>query len=274
MSPALRRSAAITVGMAVAVSATVLAHDLFVKPERFFLAEQREALVRVLNGTFTSSENSIARPRLVDVSIVSPTGREAVDTSRWGVTGDTSAFRFRTGAAGTYVLGVSTRPNIIALAAKDFNDYLASDGVPDVLEARRAAGELEAGARERYAKHVKALVQVGATRGDQFATALGYPAEIIPLENPYSLKAGATLRVRVLVDGKPAAGQYVLSGGRTSSGTRIQQQNTRSDGDGVAQVKLTASGTWYIKFIRMRRLASDAEADYESQWATLTFAVQ
>lgn len=271
---ATRRGWILAGGLAATVVATGLAHDLFLKPEQFFLAEQRDAVVRVLNGTFASSENSIARARLVDISLVSPSGREAVDTSRWGVTGDTSAFRFRTGAAGTYVLGVSTRPNMITLAAKDFNDYLASDGVPDVLEARRTAGELETGARERYAKHVKAVVQVGAARSGEYATVLGYPAEIVPLENPYTLKAGGTLRVRLLVDGKPVAGQYVLSGGRTSSGARIQQRNTRSDGDGVATVRLATPGTWYIKFIRMVRLSGDAEADYESKWATLTFAVQ
>jgi len=251
-----------------------LAHDMFLKPEQFFVAEQREVLVRLINGTFTQSENSIARTRLADVSIVSPAGREAVDTSRWGVTGDTSAFRFRTGAQGTYLLGASTRPNMIALPAKDFNDYLASDGIPDVLEERRVGGELAVNARERYSKHVKALVQVGQTRSEAYGTVLGYPAEIVPLENPYTMKAGATLRVRVVVDGKAVAGQFVLSGGRTASGGRIAQQSTRSDAAGIAAVKLTTPGTWYIKFIRMTKLSGDAEADYESKWATLTFAVQ
>jgi uncharacterized GH25 family protein len=50
------------------------------------------------------------------------------------------------------------------------------------------------GARERYHKHVKAMVQVGNTRSDHYATPLGYPAEIVPMENPYSLANGASGR--------------------------------------------------------------------------------
>ena len=47
------------------------------------------------------------------------------------------------------------------------------------------------------------MFQVGAARSETWATPFGYPAEIVPLENPYSLRRGATLRVRCLVDGQP-----------------------------------------------------------------------
>jgi uncharacterized GH25 family protein len=249
------------------------AHDMFIKPNRFFVAESAEVLVRVLNGTFSKSENSIARPRVRDVSVVGPSGRTQLDTAQWTTAGDTSTFRVKTGVSGTYVIGASTRPNALALAGKDFNLYLQEDGIPDVLEARRTAGELEKPARELYHKHVKALIQVGQQRSDHFTAELGYPAEIVPLENPYSLARGATLRVRTLVDGKPAANQYVLYGGRTPSEGRIEQKNVRSDAEGVARIPLSAAGTWYIKFIHMTRVQGDT-VDYESKWATLTFQVR
>lgn len=249
------------------------AHDMFVKPARFFVAENAEVLVRVLNGTFSKSENSIARPRVRDVSIVGPAGRQQVDTTEWSVTGDTSTFRVTTGRAGTYVIGASTRPNVIPLEAKDFNLYLKEDGIPDVLEARRQAGELDQPARERYSKHVKALIQVGQQRSDHVATELGYPAELVPLENPYALPRGRALRVRTLVDGAPAPNQYVLYGGRTPNGGRFEQRSVRSDSTGVARIPLRAPGTWYIKFINMARIQGDT-VDYESKWATLTFQVR
>ena len=47
----------------------------------------------------------------------------------------------------------------------------------------------------------------------------------------------------------------------------------RSDGEGVARIPLSAAGTWYIKFINMARVRGDT-VDYESKWATLTFAVR
>ena len=87
----------------------------------------------------------------------------------------------------------STKPSVIALSGDDFNLYLKEDGIPDALEARTKAGELGKAVKERYHKHVKAMVQVGNARSDHYATVLGYPAELVPMENPYAVKVGATL---------------------------------------------------------------------------------
>lgn len=113
---------------------------------------------------------------------------------------------------------------------------------------------------------------MGATRSAGFDEVFGYPAELIPLENPYSLRAGGTLRVRALVDGRPIANQYVLSGGRTATG-RIEQRGVRTNADGVARIRLRAAGVWYVKFISMVPVEGDS-VNYESKWATLTFAVR
>lgn len=43
---------------------------------------------------------------------------------------------------------------------------------------------------ERYSKYVKAVFQVSEARTDSFKTALGYPVEITPQQNPYALKGG------------------------------------------------------------------------------------
>lgn len=271
-----RRSArAVVLSLALLIIAVTAAaaHDLFLKPTRFFAPENSEVRVRVLNGTFTRSENSIARNRLADASVVTPTRRIQLDTAEWSVSGDTSTFHIHTRGAGTYVIGASTRPSFIALSADDFNLYLKEDGIPDVLEARQRAGEMAKPARERYHKHVKSLVQVGDARSDHYATVLGYPAEIVPMENPYSIKSGASLRVKTLVDGKPTANQLVVYGGLTANETGIEAKSVRSNSEGVATIPLSVAGTWYIKFINMSRVQRDT-VDYESKWATLTFQVR
>ena len=256
------------------IGATGLAaHDLFLKPFSFFVEPGADARVRVLNGTFTKSENAVARNRLRDLSVATPNGVEHPDTAAWSDAGDTSVLVFRTGVAGTYVIGASTLPRGIKLDGKQFNEYLASDGVPDVLEARRRAGELNKPSHERYSKHVKTLLQVGAARSGRLDTVLGYPAELIPLGNPYSLKPGDTLRVRALVDGRSVAKQLVVAGGRTISGARLATQNIRSDSAGIARVALSARGYWYVKFIHMVPVQNDS-VNYESKWATLTFQVR
>ena len=268
------RMIATVAALTLVVAGLAVAHDMFLKPTRFFVEPGATLDLLLLNGNFTNSENSIARNRLLDVSVLGPSGRVRVDTAQWSVAGDTSSFSVPVGVAGTWQLGVSTRPNIIPLTGAEFNEYLASDGIPDVLAARKRDGELERGVRERYHKHVKALVQVGDTRSEQFSATLGYPAELVPLENPYTLRPGSVLRFRALVDGTPVANQHVQYGGRTASGGRIEMRAVRTDAQGVGQVRLSDAGTWYLMFISMTRLTGDSEADYESKWASLTFAIR
>ena len=255
------------------VTAIASAHDMFLRPEQSVAQPQSEILVRLLNGTFSESENSIIRSRVRDASVMGPRARVPIDMATWTESGDTTTFRVRVGGPGTYAVGVSTTASVIALSADTFNMYLRDDGIPDILAQRRAKNELNKPARERYHKHVKTLVQVGDSVRTGFDAAFGYPAEIIPLANPYALRRGATLRVRVLVNGQPVANQYILFGGRDASGGRIEQRNTRSAADGTARIPLSSAGDWYVKFIHMTRLASDT-VDYESKWATLTFSVK
>ena len=267
------RTVAVSAGLLLAMVTASAAHDMFVKPTRYFAPENSEVRVRLLNGTFTRSENSIARKRLADASVLTPTRRVQLDTAEWGVTGDTSTFHVHTRGAGTYVIGVSTKPSTIALSADDFNLYLKDDGIPDVLAARTKAGELGKAVKERYHKHVKAMVQVGNTRSNHYATALGYPAELVPMENPYSVKSGATLRLKTLVDGKPAPNQYVLYGGASDAGANFEMKSVRSNAEGIVSVPLSKPGVWYVKFINMTKVQKDT-VDYESKWATITFQVR
>lgn len=264
---------AVTAILSVVWVAVAFAHDLFLRPATYFAAENSDVLVRVINGTFTKSENAITRTRLADVSVVSPGGRQHIDTAAWTSVGDTSTVHVSTGSAGTYVVGVSTKPNVLAMTASQFNAYLEEDGIHDVLTARKRSRESALPARERYAKHVKALIQVGNARTPQFNTVLGYPAELVPMQNPYSIATGAVLRVRALANGRPLRRQEVLYGGETAAGAALAEHTARTDRNGDVFVPLRAAGTWYVKFVRMIRSRADS-VDYESNWATLTFQVR
>lgn len=261
--------------MLVATAGTLVAHDLFLRAESYFVPPNGTVRLQVLNGTFSKSENAVTKDRIRDLSIVNPSGTTTpLDVAGWAETGDTSIVTVRVGDSGTYLIGASLRPRELALEAKDFNAYLASDGLPDILAARRRDGELNRPARERYSKHVKAILQVGSTRTGGYAAELGYPAELVPLDNPYALKPGGTLRVRAVVEGSPVASQVVIAGGRSASGGRIAPQSVRTNNEGVARIRIASRGVWYVKFINMQRSAADTTIDYESKWATLTFGVR
>ena len=250
----------------------LLAHDLFLKPTDYFVAPGDAVRFRLLNGTFDRSEGPVTWDRVLALDLIGPDGPVDAGSAGWESPGDTSRFVVRPDGAGTWVVGVSTRPRVLALGADAFNEYLEHDGIPDELEARRREGRLEDPARERYAKHVKALIQVGDQRSDGFDRELGYPAEIVPLSNPYALGPGDTLGLRILVDGEPVADQLVRAGGRNPDASRLPVLEQRSDAQGVVRFPLRR-GTWYVKFIHMTRVAED-DVNYESKWATVTFAIR
>lgn len=264
-----------TVLAALLVLTTPLfAHDMFLRLTDFFVAPNTPITARLFNGTFVLSENSITPDRIDDIALVSPTGRAKVSTTQWNASGDTSVLQLRTGGGGTYIVGVSTRPRVLQMSGNEFNAYLRSDGIPDELAVRRAERRLDQIAKERYQKHVKALVQVGPTTSVHFATVLGYPAELVPIQNPYALKVGATLSLLVLLDGRPVPNQFVQYGGLTATGGRVPQRNIRSDATGIVRIPLSRTGTYYVKFIHMTRLQDDPAANYASKWGSLTFALR
>lgn len=268
-----RRSIIGAFAITVVTASALWAHDLFLRLENYFVQPDSDVRIHVLNGTFSKSEGAVARNRIRSLDLGTPSEAVKLDTGAWTPQGDTTIFAIHTREQGTYVAGASLLPRFIALSAKDFNTYLLSDGVPDVLAQRRRENALDRPAKEMYQKHVKAIFQVGSTRSGGFDRVLGYPAELIPLENPYALRVGASLRVRALVDGQPVSNQFVVAGGRTLAGDRIAQRSVRTDSLGTARIALPTAGVWYVKFIHMTPAVPGDTVDYYSKWASLTFAI-
>lgn len=274
--------------LTVVIATAARAHTMFLKLDSFFLEPNSTATVALINGDFDNSENAIARDRMLDVSVVGPGGVVHPPESAWRDSAvfhwspdsvDTAVLTFETGGPGTYLVGVSTAARVITLSAEDFNEYLVHDGITDLIEERAAAGRTNDGATERYSKHVKALVQVGEARSGEWAHELGYPAEFVPLSNPYELGRGDELRVRFLRAGRPVANQLVYASyenhhGHDAAGEHVEAVTTRTDSDGVAAIPLSGTGRWYVRTIHMAETTSEADVDYESNWATLTFQVR
>ena len=269
----MKRKSLVACVLQLALFVSVFGHDLFLKPETFFAAVNSKVKISVMNGTFQSSEGAVAFARLTDVSVVAPSGERTAPKESDFTKNETTAFLSLTPTeTGNYVVGLSTAWRENGLPAKEFNEYLVAEGIPDVLENRKKDAELEKDARYRYSKYVKTILQAGATPTDNYKTVLGYAVEMVPQQNPYELKKGATLQVLCLKDGKPLVGQTVLTG-RETKGKLATETSVRSDREGMIKIKLDDPGKWYAKFINMVKV-DDPKLNYESKWATLTFEVR
>jgi hypothetical protein len=265
------RAGAVLLALLAAGSAS--AHDLFFRPRPYRPDVNDPVEVRVLSGTFSRSENAIKRERLADLSLVDAAGRRALAPTLWSEDEPESSLSLRFEQPGTYVIGAALHPRPLALPAREFNAYLAEEGLEPILALRKKQGRLQEGSRERYTKFLKTILQLGPPQGDLYATVFGYGAEIVPLENPAAVLPGGTLRVRCLVDGQPLRGAALFAGGRRpNSDMRLPTQRLQTDADGVALVRVTAPGEWYVKFVHMSEV-QEPEVAYDSKWATLSFAV-
>lgn len=255
-------------------------HDMFLKLDTYILQPGKPAIIKLLNGTYDKSDNIISRDRMMDVSLLGNSKRINVDTSQWFEDENVTLLNFTSGASGTWVAGVSTKPRNIEMTAADFNSYLEHDGVLDMLDWRKTNNALELDAVEEYSKHVKTIFQVGTVVTNDYQTPLGYPIEFIPLENPYDLHPGHGLQVKVLWQGEPLPGQLVYAGLDAHGHTHDQDENhdhehgfsLRSNEEGIVSINLTEEGIYHLRTIHMT--TSEKEGlTHESNWATLTFEV-
>ena len=267
------------VSLTLLLSVPLMGHDMFLVLQNHDVAAISEVTIELFNGTFDKSENSIDRDRMTDVSVIDGKGEVTHPaTGQWRDANNITYLDFKTGEPGTYVVGVSTGERMIELSAEDFNEYLRHDGVLDVLAAREKEGILQQPARERYSKHVKTILQVGEVPTETYLQLLAYPIEIVPQTNPADLQVGDTLKVLVLAEGQPLAGQLVYASyegfrGHDDGGGHQEAVKTKTHDHGVAEIDISHSGRWYVRLIRMVPV-DEAGADYESNWATLTFQVR
>ena len=266
----------------VAAAATALflwagpaqAHELFLRPDSFFLKPNSPEVLKVVNGTFDQSLAIFARTRMRDVSIVGDGKLSQPPASDWHDANAASYLSFNTGAAGTYVAGVSSKSGVRPQPADDFRAFLKLYGALDGLAAFESGRKLET-VRLRASKHVKAAVQVGDKASADFARPLGHPVEIVLGTNPYQIKLNDELSFQVLHQGKPLPNHRVYAGHAgfnedDSAPKRINTQELRTDSLGVARFKVGKKVAWYLALIHVVPV-SDGEADYEATWATHTF---
>ena len=52
------------------------------------------------------------------------------------------------------------------------------------------------------------------------------------------------------------------------------QQRSRSDADGRVSIEIDCPGTWLVNAVKLLPASPGAEVDFESFWASLTFATR
>jgi hypothetical protein len=261
------------------------AHQTYLFSDLYNMLPGKDNYLTLYNGTYYSSGYSITEKMSRDISIVMGGERMTPEQAGGAVTDvDDNPELVETFIGlvaepnGTGLAGLAAHPDYIALPAKLFRNYLEHEGMQEAVAYFDETNELGT-IRERYTKHAKGIFQVGEPLTDDYKTVLGYKVEIVPETHPGKLDAGDTMILQVLYEGNPLENQAVFASharykpnfeGSVSEGSLYSLQ---TDSEGRVSFEITEKDKWYIQLIHMQKVDDD-DADYESNWSTLTFEIK
>ncbi len=244
-------------------------HDLWLIPPDG--ATNKSLSVRAVSGSkFPKGDHAPDPAKFARRLIVNPDGDKS-PLAAAGTDDTAGLLRFDTPSPGVYAIAVETSPKMIELGAAAFNDYLISDGLPHIFLLRSKEGTLDKPAKERYSKSPKAFLRVGSGGKGDPTKPVGLLLEIVPLKDPFAVKPGDALKVRVLFRGEPLAAanlgwDHPGSDGDQPAGT------ARTNGNGEALIPVAHTGLMTIRLTHMTR-PKTAEYEWDSFWTTLTFRI-
>jgi uncharacterized GH25 family protein len=240
---------------------TGYAHDMWINMQDYSLEKSKPAMLTVGYGHafVVPAKEFLSRDRVDTVSFLSHDGKEVLSVPEGDAKYQSkSAF----GAEGSYLAVVKQRAGFSSKTVDGYQNGKNKKDLKDVIECKYS---------EKYAK---ALFTVGSAGGDSFSKVLGHSIEIVPMQDPAKLKKGDLLRVKILLQGKPARtnvyGTY--AGFSEESGTFAY--TTSTDKDGVAKIKLINEGTWLLLVKEEMAYPDATVCDKQSRAASLTFQVK
>jgi hypothetical protein len=173
---------------------------------------------------------------------------------------------------GAHVLAIDTHPNFVTLSEDQFNYYLADEGLNTIKQFRAERGTATNRNRERYRRHIKALVKVGGKSDETVLMHTGQRLEIVPLSNPFDVQAGTPHRFQVVYEGKPLPRVLVKAWNKHEMQTLAIR--AIANAEGVVSLNLPFRGVWMLSAVHMLPAINDPALDWQSLWANLSFELE
>lgn len=246
----------------------ILAHDLWIEPTTFSPERGQIVGMKLRLGQDLLGDPVPRDPALINQFIVEDgSGRNSV----YGRDGADPAGLLRVARPGLLIIGYHSNPSTVELTADKFNKYLKEEGLDAVAALRASRNETGASARELFSRCAKSLVLSGSPSKTQGDRLLGFPLELVAERNPYALRAGEDLPVRLVYKNRPLAGALVIAMNRLNPSEKL---SARTDTTGRVRFRLRPGGMWLVKAVHMIPAPAGTNARWESFWASLTFELR
>jgi uncharacterized GH25 family protein len=250
---------------AVLCFAPLCAHDMWMEPTTFSPESGEIVGVRLRVGQDLLGDPLPRDSGLIQQFFVEDSeGRKPLV----GRDGGNPAGYLRVVSSGLMIIGYRSNPSAVELTADKFNQYLKDEGLDAIAAMRARRGQTAAPAHELFSRCAKSLVVSGTpkdTRGDR---RLGFTLELVAERNPYTVRAGDEIPIRLTYLDRPLAGALVVALNRLNPAEKL---TARSGVDGRVRFRLRPGGMWLIKAVHMIPAPAGTNAEWTSFWASLTF---
>ncbi len=252
------------------------AHEYWLAPSSYNTPVGQTLAVQAYVGSdFKGEIRPFATTRTVRLEVQA---KNRKDVKSKAINGDLDLAHLTVEDEGGIVVAFETNFVPVELPPDKFDEYLRKEGLEGPLKAREALGTAAGPGRERYLRCAKTWI--AGSDGSRLQKPFGMPLEIIPRSDPL---ASGELTVLVLYNAQPiedilvkAWNQPLANGGlpRDQMARDPVQPvaQARTGKDGVAVLQIDGQGEWLLSAVHMQPSADKQAADWESRWASLTFA--
>jgi hypothetical protein len=251
----------------LAGAAVCLAHDTWLSPSSYSAAAGESVSFALTSGMeFPKLDSAIKPERVARAGF--RLGAETGELKEFKAAERSLRFEQSFTRAGVATVWLQLGARDIELTDEDVAHYFEEIRAPREVEEAWARQKGKEKWKELYTKCAKTFVSIGnSTADDSWQTPVGVTLEIIPLQNPTTIKAGATAKFRLLRNGEPLPNAaLVLQNG----GAKPSYEWTTPEG--VATFQLRNPGPAMITSVHLR--PPDQGKPWESEFTTITFEVK
>ena len=255
----------------VAVSLTLVAncfaHDTWLSPSDYKADPAQTITFSLTSGMEFPKLDAAIKPERVHQARFR-VGEEEGQLKELTAGKDALRFERAFPVAGIATVWLQLRPKDIELTDDDVAHYLEEIRAPAEIEQAWGARKGKQKWKELYTKCAKTFVAVGKAASDNsWREPVGLALELVPLQDPTTIRAGQSAKFKLLQNAKPVSNAALAL---HSGGGKPTYVNT--DAEGVATLQFDKAGPALITSVQLQPPQGD-EA-WTSDFTTVTFEVQ
>ncbi len=268
----MRFTAGLTLIIILLYAGVTFSHDYWFSLNRFAFTKGDTLVVNLLVGDELNAE--VERPLQKDItkSLKLITPERTIDLLPELADSTLPVLTRRLDFEGLALVAMERDFWYTKMTGEQFARSLKKEEMHDLIALREKIGPKQE-EHKRYDRSIKVLLRAGdSMKGDAYKKILGHKVELVLLQNPFLLKPGETLQVKVIDRGTPLANKLVKAY-HGDGNNLVSRQKAYTDADGIASFKLEGKGFWLIRLSHLWHCQDCEKVDWENHYSTYSFVL-